>query len=187
MGINISKVSIVQNAPAPAVIPASAPQPITIRQAPPPGQATPLPAAAPQAAQIQAPAMQAGAQLTADQAQKKPADKTTADRAKKYYTANDLKTATGMSGDILKLNDDLRNIAKQSFQYQTDIDEIKKEIGNDNGDPGKLERDTAELSGLKARLEDADTERMRKLNEVRAKYAEGNYRVNSRDIVDSWD
>lgn len=192
MGISIDKVGMAQNAPAPA----AAAQAVAAQQPAPKQavsqqvvqQAAQQPSITQQA--MRQPAVQGpdASQEQADVTQKKPAEKAAPEKARKYYTANDLKTATGMSSDILKLNDDLRNIAKQSFQYQTDIDEIKKEIdGSDSNDPAKLERDTAELSSLKAQLNEADTDRMRKINEIRTKYAGGTYKVNSMDVVNSWD
>jgi hypothetical protein len=185
--MEISKVNIVQNVAIQvqaAVESVPAPQPVIASN-----QAVPQQIITPQAPQMQQNLTQQAVNKQAETSvtQKKGGDKNSASSAKKYYTAYDLKTATGMSSDVLKLNDELRNIAKQNFQYQSDIDEIKKEIDNDGSDPAKRERDTVELNLLKTQLSEADIERTRKLNEIRAKYAEGTYKVNSRDVVNSWD
>jgi|GEM_PF-3306079 hypothetical protein len=107
---------------------------------------------------------------------------------KRYFTAYDFKTAPGLNDDILKLNDELRDIERQSFNYQNDINELKKEIENSgSSDPEKTESDTAEMGALKSELSEAEAERTRKINEIRAMYAEGTYSVSGREIVDNWD
>lgn len=107
---------------------------------------------------------------------------------KRYFTAYDFKTAPGLNDDILRLNDELRDIERQSFKYQSDIDELKKEIEN-AGSAGleKTESDTAEMGALKSELSEAEAERTRKINEIKAEYAEGTYNVSGSKIVDNWD
>jgi hypothetical protein len=108
--------------------------------------------------------------------------------AKRYTAAYDYKTAPGLNADIEKLNDELRGIESQSFQYQSEIDELKKEIEKDEtADPSQVNGKIMEMNGLKEEIAEADAERTRKVLEIKQQYAEGKYKVSGSDIVDSLD
>jgi predicted RNase H-like nuclease (RuvC/YqgF family) len=102
----------------------------------------------------------------------------------KHYTVDQSANVDqSVNQEATRLNDEIRSIEQKSFSYQSSVDELKKAIDSDSKDPEQMYIKMKELNELKYKIMEADTERMRKVNELKGLMAEGNYKVSGSDIV----
>jgi anti-sigma28 factor (negative regulator of flagellin synthesis) len=107
-----------------------------------------------------------------------------AEAPKQYRNVDSSRIDPDMQSAINKINSEIRDIEKQKSAYENDLNKLRAKIA---GAPaGEKNADEVELNSLEASVQEADTERQQKVNELKYQMAEGKYQVSGSDIVNSW-
>jgi hypothetical protein len=114
----------------------------------------------------------------------KAGKETAAEAPKQYRNTDALRIDPDMQSAINKINSEIRDIEKQKSAYENDLNKLRAKLAS--APAGEKNADVVELNSLEASVQEADTERMQKINELKYRMAEGKYELSGKEIVDRW-
>lgn len=104
-----------------------------------------------------------------------------------YRVEVDIKAKVELEKEIVRLSEEIRKIEQQKNIYAQNLAEIRRSISeSENNDVTEISIKLKEMNSIKYEIQQIEIERMRLINELKQKIAEGVYKVNSMDIIKKW-